>query len=373
VSAESALQIVHIVADGSIGGGSTVVLGLIDELRRSRPCDVTLVSQPDSFLEREARRREIAFVGCNMFSSWADPTPPFRLRLALKGRHFNVAHLHGLRAAHHAIRWPIRPLLGAMVYTVHGLHQRQSHPWVRALANVVERQVIRIVDVPVFVSRSDEETARNWGLLGGRNALIIENGVDTGRPAAVVGLARDIDVAFVGRHSAEKGPVEAARLLAHFSTQGRRCVMAGGGPMLDEVLHLLHQLPGGEEVEHRGVLEPDDVLNLLARTRVVIAPSRWEGLPVLPIEAMVMGSAVVASRVSGNSEVVEDGSTGLLSPPGDLAEMARLVGRLLDDEQMRAAITERAEAAARIRFDRSRNWRRYLGLYDRIARAPEGQ
>lgn len=66
----------------------------------------------------------------------------------------------------------------------------------------------------------------------------------------------------------------------------------------------------------------EDVGGLLAAADAVLMPSRWEGLPLVLLEALVRGRPVVASAVGGIADVVEDGTTGTLVPPGDAPALA---------------------------------------------------
>lgn len=101
----------------------------------------------------------------------------------------------------------------------------------------------------------------------------------------------------------------------------------------------------------------DDVPRVLARLSVLCLTSRSEGMPNAVLEAMVAGRPVVATRVGGVPELLDDGVHGLVVEPGDEEAVAQAVGRLLDDvewaQEMGRAGRERAgrelscEAAAR--------------------------
>lgn len=80
-----------------------------------------------------------------------------------------------------------------------------------------------------------------------------------------------------------------------------------------------------------------------------IAPQRWEGFGVTPLEAMASGAPVVATTVGAFSELVEDGRTGTLIPPGDVDAMAEAAARWLDDpDAMKAAGAAGRERVTRV-------------------------
>jgi len=80
------------------------------------------------------------------------------------------------------------------------------------------------------------------------------------------------------------------------------------------------------------------VRDLLARTDVFVMTSFAEGVPVVLMEAMAAEVAVVATRIAGIPELVEDGISGFLVPPGDVAAVADRVEELLNDSALRSRL-----------------------------------
>jgi len=95
-----------------------------------------------------------------------------------------------------------------------------------------------------------------------------------------------------------------------------------------------------------------DIESELVRATVVALPSTVaEGLNITALEAMAVGRAIVATAVGGLPEVVTDGETGLLIPPGDSRALAAAIRRLLDDPALRAALVAGGHARIRAQFD----------------------
>jgi len=91
-----------------------------------------------------------------------------------------------------------------------------------------------------------------------------------------------------------------------------------------------------------------DVVGAFASASLVVVPSRWpEPLPTVAIEALAMGTPVVASRIGGLPEVVSDGIEGFLFDPGDGAAMQKAVERILADRDLRHKMSEAAIIKAR--------------------------
>jgi len=362
----------HFVADGRPGGGTTMVLGLIDELRQLGAAPPTLISQPDSYLEQQAAWRGLPFVGVDLFRWGWGPNLPAQLAAALAGRRFALTHVHGLRAAHQAVAAPLRPLMGRIVYTVHGLHQLHM-PWaLRLLANVAERRAMQRVDAAVFVSHADEGLARRHRLLGAPQQVIY-NGIELGGLQPIPLAERDIDAAFIGRLVPQKNPERAALALVALAARGWRCVLAGGGPLHAKVQAVLAKAAPGTQVRCLGELGHDKAVALLGRTRVLLMPSRWEGLPILPMEAAALGVPVVATAVAGTDEVVLDQRTGYLLRNGHqgtaLAEAGRLADaahHLLGDSETWHAMSEAGPRRALRLFDRRACAATYAAVYERV-------
>ena len=157
---------------------------------------------------------------------------------------------------------------------------------------------------------------------------------------------------YFGRLEERKGVHILARALpavlaAH---PGLHAVLAGaplayqGRPMDDFVrecnrdhLDRIHLLPR----------QPQPQLHqLLTHALVVVLPSLWEGLGNVALETIDMGKPVVATSGSGFSEVIEDGRSGLLVPPGDVDALRQALGRLLDDPPLRDRLAQGARARA---------------------------
>jgi glycosyltransferase involved in cell wall biosynthesis len=109
-----------------------------------------------------------------------------------------------------------------------------------------------------------------------------------------------------------------------------------------------------------------DLGNLLGAIDVFVLPSLWEGLPLSLVLAMGRGVPVVATRVAGVPEVVESERTGLLVAPGDAVALARALGRLFGDADLRARLGRDGRAAVLPRFGVDKYVESIVGLYDRL-------
>lgn len=91
-------------------------------------------------------------------------------------------------------------------------------------------------------------------------------------------------------------------------------------------------------VEHRESVDPSQLADLLCSADIVVVPSRSESFGLVAAESGACGIPVIASAVGGLPDVVDDGDTGLLVPPGNPRELAKAIGQLLHDDDRRIAL-----------------------------------
>jgi len=142
---------------------------------------------------------------------------------------------------------------------------------------------------------------------------------------------------------------EVVEIFAHVRDQvPARLLMVGDGPDLADASRLARSLAVAEDVQFLG--EQDQVVPLLSAADVFLLPSAQESFGLAALEAMACEVPVVASRIGGLPELVEDGVSGFLHDPDDLAGMARSAVRLLTDEALHGRAAEAARRAARERY-----------------------
>jgi glycosyltransferase involved in cell wall biosynthesis len=171
--------------------------------------------------------------------------------------------------------------------------------------------------------------------LGAREVRVVPTGVKV--PARVGEPAAPPHVLYVGRLSEEKGILEFVE-----ATAGLPRVIVGDGP-------LRHEVP-----ETVGMVPRHELGAYYERASVVCVPSRREGYGVVAREAMAYGRPVVATRVGGLVDAVEDGVTGLLVEPRDAPSLRAALCRLLDEREERARLAGAAavRAAERLAWTR---------------------
>lgn len=113
-------------------------------------------------------------------------------------------------------------------------------------------------------------------------------------------------------------------------------LFVGDGPLGQSLAEQIEQ--AGLSHAFRLVGWQEQIGAILALSEMLVLPSRYEGLPLVVLEAMSGRVAVVATAVDGTSEVIVDGQTGLLVPPGDAPALATAIKQLLADPGRRRAM-----------------------------------
>jgi glycosyltransferase involved in cell wall biosynthesis len=147
-------------------------------------------------------------------------------------------------------------------------------------------------------------------------------------------------LAFAGRLTAQKSLHLAVEALAQ--TEDVSLLIAGEGPDRPALERLSAQLGVGERVRFLGPQPRRGVLELFRAADATILSSSWENFPHTVVEALSVGTPVVATRTGGVAEVVRHEHNGLLVEPGDAAALAAEIRRFFADDGLR----ERLRAAA---------------------------
>jgi alpha-maltose-1-phosphate synthase len=116
------------------------------------------------------------------------------------------------------------------------------------------------------------------------------------------------------------------------------------------------------------MLPKREVIQLLTHATAFVCPSLYEPLGIVNLEAMACGTAVIGSRVGGIPEVVADGQTGLLVPPGEPAPLADAVNALVRDQALAAVMGRAGRERAIAEFDWAGIAAQTAGLYAELMR-----
>ena len=277
------------------------------------------------------------------------------LRRLDRERRFSIVHGHSSKAGalvRGALQHPRR-----LVYTPHCFAFAGASRGARRVAYMaIEQALVPRSGAIVAVCEWEAQLARRH-LQGVDSRLrVIANGVpdcgpDEPHPEVLAFRGDEPLAGLVTVLRPQKDPLLALRAFGRLASEGRapgRLAIVGNGELLDQVQQQIVRLDLGDRVRwfpFEGRVGP-----YLQALDALVLPSAWEAFPLAVLEAMSCGRAVVATRVGGVSEAVEDGVTGRLVEAGDEAALAGALAEVLGDADLRRRWGDAGRATFERRF-----------------------
>jgi glycosyltransferase involved in cell wall biosynthesis len=284
--------------------------------------------------------------------------PKLFLRLARLFRSLkaDVVHTHSTRPLIYCGPAACIARVGRVIHTRHGQRYGAGRKETAAF-----RAASYTTNWVVCVSHDSARLTAAEGV-SSRRIKTVWNGIDIDRFRLTEPKQRGPAIA-VGRLSPEKDfatLVRAAAIVAR-SDPSFHLEIAGGGPCAEELKRLIHDIKVGESVQLVG--QVTDIPALLKRASIFALSSLTEGVSLTILEAMATGLPVAATNVGGNPEVVTDGVTGLLVPPGDPVAMAEALLQLWQNPKLRVLMGKAGRERVETNFNAREMVRAYEGLY----------
>jgi glycosyltransferase involved in cell wall biosynthesis len=283
------------------------------------------------------------------------------LRRTLRRISPTVLHLHSSKAGGVGRIAAVGMKRVRVAYTPNGLATHLS-----PVFGFVERSLGYLrTDFLIAVSESERLEIRELGIVPRRRLIRIDSGISTSEARQLAGETRDPrkpKVVFVGRLAEQKDPLFAAEVSARVAQQmpATRFVWVGDGELRDAFVSRIRALGVEENWTITGWVE--NPYPIVATSSVCALGSRYESFGYVTLEAMALGKPMVATRVAGSADLVVDGDTGILVPPGDVGAFAEALLRLLANGTTRQRMGQRALQRAEL-FTRDRMACQTLAMY----------
>lgn len=388
---ERTVRVCHVITRLEMGGAQDNTLYTAAHL--GPPFAASLVCGPGGMRDDDARRSGVAVT---FVPSLVREIRPLRDLAAVAAlvRIFRrdrpaIVHTHSSKAG---IVGRIAARLAGVsivVHSVHGFGFNDTQPApLRALLVGLERLVAPLTTRFVLVSRANLDRGVRLGVVRGDRATLIRSGVRIGEFAAAAsdpalrngaGLRHELGippstplVGMIACLKPQKAPLTFIEVAARVAADRPRThfVLAGDGELRPAVEARIRETGLEGRVHLLGWRR--DVPRLLAAIDVMVLTSLWEGLPRVLPEAIAAGVPIVATGVDGTTDILRDGETGIVRPPGDCEGMARGVAAILRDPEIGRALAGRARAALD-EFDIDRMVRDQERLYHALLEGRTGR
>jgi glycosyltransferase involved in cell wall biosynthesis len=235
-----------------------------------------------------------------------------------------------------------------VVYTPHSFVTMMPYvsAKMRRVYGVMERILARRTDAIICVSEAERDHGRTLGIEGSR-LRVVYNGIATivtrerESVRAEWGVSADeVVVGFVGRFDPPKNPELAVEAFARSGMADRaRLVMVGDGSLAGSVDAAITRFGVSSRVIRLGAVSAAPILSGFD---LHLLTSDGESLPYVLVEAQVMAQPIVATDVGAIREIVTDGESGYVLPPGDAEGLGRRLAELIGDAGLRARLSDAA-------------------------------
>ena len=369
---QSSIRVLYLSHGYAVGGAEEMVLNLVRHLPPQYEPAVIAIHEPGPIGE-EIQRTGVPFKALGLKPGTLRPFDLLRLRDFLQECEPQIVHTFLLTGSLYGRFAAMMARVPVVIGTEVNVYERKR-PW-HVLA---ERWLMRGTDAVIASAESVREFYIKQINADPAKVEVIYNAVDWSRLETTISredMRRAMDVpvdgpllGIIARLTEQKGHRVLLDALAQRPDLSRaHLVIVGDGPLSAALQRQAAGLGIADRVRFLGARR--DLGNLLSAIDVFVMPSFWEGLPLAMVLAMGAGLPVVATRVAGIPEVVQDGVNGLLVTPGESGELGAALSRVVNDDTTRVLLGQAARAFVRPRFGIDGYVNAITGVYHRLLAA----
>jgi glycosyltransferase involved in cell wall biosynthesis len=358
--------VVHVIDSGGMYGIERMLLTLLPRLKRHGIPTMLVSLQPRGSTGAAvgAAAEELGIEVHYVSADGVSVRGALLLFRELRRLRPHILHTHGYKATILTGAFG----LAANYPCVSTVHAEASQAHVRKLWPAMEARLLRRFRAIAAVSPAIRDELVQRGVAPDL-VRIVANGIEdpaVGPAGSCVTKPFHPTLVFVGRLAPEKNLHIALQSVARLRRQheGIGLVIAGEGPLRAELAELARQLGIDQAVQFHGHV--NDVVPLLRQADCFVLPSRTEGVPIALLEAMAVGTPIVASAVGGIPAVVSKEAEAILVRPGEADDLVTAIQKVVDSPAVAATLKNAARSRYLAAFTAERLASDYADLYDSV-------
>jgi glycosyltransferase involved in cell wall biosynthesis len=362
----------ELAGSASYGGGERYLELLFERLDRARYRALLICPEPGPFVGRMKERGvETHLV---QLAPLFNPLALWRLTRLLRRERVTILQTHGARANFYGRIAGRLAGVPVIISTVHNsLKDYEVRSLRRWLYAFLLRLTLPLVHRIVCVSEANRRDLTEECPAASAKAYTVYNGVDPSTfPSQLdrqtvrqkFGITQGPVLVTIARLTEQKGHRYLIQALPRLLQTWPQlcCMFVGEGELRDALHHMAIDLGVEQACRFMGVRE--DIADILAAVDVVVLPSLSEGFPFVLLEALAMGCPVVASRVNGIPELIENQKTGLLVSPRDPHALMVAIREVLSNPTAASKMGAEGRAVVRERFTVDRMVANTTAIFD---------
>ena len=378
------LNILHTITKLELGGAQENTLYTLRNLDQER-YNLFLIANDRGILVEEAKKMKD--VKAFFIPELVRPINPLKDLIALiklfhfcKREKIDIIHTHSSKAGILG-RWAARlAKVPVTIHTIHGWGFAPGQNFLkRRLFIFLERSTASITDRLIAVSQANIETGIKNRIGRRENYTIVRSGIKPSRfqnaevkiaeKKKELGLEEDTKVvAMIAPFKPQKAPLDFVKIASRVNMQKpeTQFLLIGDGKLRPEIERLIKQFNLETKVILTGWRR--DIPQILKVMDILVLTSRWEGLPRVFPEAMASELPIVATKVDGAPEAIEEGVNGFLVSVGDTRSMAEKIISLLDNPEMAEEMGRKGREKVFPEFDIDLMVEKINDLYQELTR-----
>ncbi len=318
-----------------IGGIAQHVQGLTKFLKKKGYC-VEITSSENSFIIPIKGLKNLSF----MISSF----------LKTKfNKDYDIVHAHNISSA-----LAMKNIKGKKILSIHGIFSNQiNHLHGKTLASIsskYEKNALKWADAITVISKEAFDHYTNLGY----NVFQVPNAIDISSLETNVDKRYSKQIIFAGRLSHEKG-IDSLISISQKLTNDIHLIILGAGPEEEKINDLVKN---HKNIHFFGYQNKNQTISLIRGSDILIHPSLYEGISSTILESMACKTAIIASDVGGNRELIENNQNGIIIESHNIDSFVEQIINLFDNEQLRQLLVDNA-----LKSVEKYNWNEIGNLY----------